>query len=286
MVVGVTGASGQLGQLVIAELKKRIGADRIIALARSPEKVSDNHVSTRAFDYERKEALTPALQGIDTLIIISSVGPGKRVVHHSNVIEAAKVAGIAHILYTSVLHTDTSSWALVNDHKITEAELRDSGVPTTIMRHSIYSDIYIPRIAEAVKKGYYYGSVGKGRTASASRADLAEALAIVATSEHPQGYKVLELAGDDAWMMEELAAETSLQMARWIPYRNLSTEEYVAELVAQGTPEDRASIIVGLDTVMREGALFDDTKALSNVLGRPTASLKELVAMGIKAAGQ
>lgn len=286
MTIGVTGANGKLGQLVIAQLKKRNSANDIVALARSPEKVTNPEIQVRVFDYEDKDALAPALDGIDTLIVISSVGAGKRVAHHSNVIAAAKAAGVSHILYTGVLHTDTSSWALVNDHKVAEAELKESGVPATVMRHSVYSDAYIPRIAEAVKKGYYVGSVGAGRTASASRADLAEALAIVATSGGAQGFRIHELAGDDAWTMEELAAETSRQTARRIPYRDLSPEDHVAELVAQGVPADRAPLIAGLDAAMRQGAMFDESRELSKLLGRPTASLKDLVAEGIASAAQ
>ncbi|UIJ83275.1 SDR family oxidoreductase [Rhizobium leguminosarum] len=286
MLIGVTGANGNLGRLVIAELRKRVSPDQIVALARSPEKVAHSDVDVRAFDYEKKDALAPALDGIDTLIMISSTGAGTRVAQHRNVIQAAQAAGIKRIIYTGVLHTDTSSWALVKDHKITEADLKETGIPVTVMRHSIYSDVYVPRIAEAVMKGAFIGSVADGRTASASRADLAEALAIVATSAQEQSFKVYELAGDDAWTMEELAEETSLQLGAPIPYRNLSTGEHVAELVAQGVPEERAPMIVGLDTAMRQGSMFDDSHALSTLLGRPTASLKDLVAQGIKAAAQ
>ena len=285
MIIGVTGASGNLSRFVIGELKKWVGLDQIVALARSPEKVGHSDVDVRAFDYEKKDALVPALAGIDTLIMISSTG-GTRVAQHRDVIQAAQTAGVTRIIYTSVLHTDTSSWALVNDHKITEAGLKEAGIPVTVMRHSIYSDIYVPRIAEAVMKAAFIGSAADGRVAPAARSDLAEALAIVAMSDQEQRFQVYELAGDDAWTMDELAAEASRQLGAPIPYRNLSTSEHVAELVAQGVPEERAPLIVRTDTAMRQGSMFDDSHELSTLLGRPTVSLKDLVARGIKAAAR
>lgn len=285
MTIGVTGASGKLGHLVLSELTKRIESREVVALARSPEKVAVDNIEVRAFDYEKESMLCPALEGVNTLVLVSSTGPG-RVVQHRNVIQAAQAAGVKHIVYTGVLHTDTSTWALAKDHKVAEADLQDAAMPVSVMRHSIYSEIYIPRIAEAVRTGSYIGSVGPGRTASASRADLAEALAIVAIAPAPQGLVIHEMAGDEAWTMEDLAVETSRQIGRAITYRDLSPEAHLAELVGQGIPENRAALSVSLDAAMRQGSVDDDSHELSRILGRPTASLKNLVAQGIQAASQ
>ena len=109
MGIAITGSTGQLGRLVIGKLKNKIGADDLVALARSTSKADDLGVAVREADYEKPETLGPALAGIDTLLLISSSEIGKRAAQHHNVIEAAKEAKVGRIVYTSLLHADTSS---------------------------------------------------------------------------------------------------------------------------------------------------------------------------------
>src|SRR5215216_1963954 len=108
MTIAVTGATGQLGRLVIAQLKKQLSAADIIALARSPDQATDLGVTVREADYDSRETLAPALAGVDTLLLISGPVPGVRVAQHRNVIDAAKQAGDRRVVYTSALHADTS----------------------------------------------------------------------------------------------------------------------------------------------------------------------------------
>ena len=112
MKIGITGATGQLGRLVVSKLKTKISPDNIVALVRSVPKAADLGIEVREADYDKPETLDPALKGIDTLLLISANEVGKRIVQHRNIIAAAKKAGVKWIIYTSLLHADKSSLGL------------------------------------------------------------------------------------------------------------------------------------------------------------------------------
>lgn len=281
MNIAVTGASGQLGRLAIDVLTARTGPAGIVALARTPDKVADLGIETRAFDYEQAETLAAALKGVDTLILISSSEIGQRVRQHRNVIDAAKAARVKRILYTSLLHADTSVVSLAAEHRETEADLKASGVDFTILRNGWYTENYTSSIHSALQSGVFIGSAGQGKLASATRKDFAEALAIVAMSDGPAS-KVYELAGDDAWTLSDLAAEISRQTGRTIPYRDLPAADYAAALVTAGLPEGLADAIAGWDVAASQGGLFDDGKQLSKLIGRPTTPLAQAVAHALQ----
>ena len=120
MKTGITGATGQLGRLVVEKLKNRVNSSDLVALVRSPEKATDLGIETRAFDYKKPDTLAKALHGIDYLLLISSNDLENRIKQHENVINAAKVAGVKWIVYTSLLHADTTSLSLGKDHVETE----------------------------------------------------------------------------------------------------------------------------------------------------------------------
>ena len=158
MTIAVTGATGQLGRLVIESLKRKSTGEPIVALVRSPEKASDLGVEARAFDYAQPETLAPALAGIDTLLLISSSEVGQREAQHRNVIEAAKTAGLKRIVYTSLLHADRSPISLGEEHRATEALLASSGIPTTLLRNGWYTENYTGSIPAALENGALVGS--------------------------------------------------------------------------------------------------------------------------------
>ncbi|MEJ5143661.1 SDR family oxidoreductase [Gluconobacter albidus] len=281
MTIAITGASGQLGHLVLNALEGRTNAGNIVALVRSASKVAVKGIETREFDYTKIETLAPGLTGVETLILISSNEIGQRVTQHRNVITAAKAAGVRTILYTSVLHADTSVLSLADEHRVTEADLRLSGLSFTILRNGWYTENYTGSVGVALKGGAYIGSAGDGRISSAARADYAEALAVVATGSGHVG-KVYELAGDDAWTLSDLAAEISRQTGKDIPYCNLTESDYAKALIGAGLPDGLAHAIAGWDIAASQGALFDDGRQLSALIGRPTTSLAESVAAVLK----
>ena len=144
MKIGVTGATGQLGRMVVDKLKEKVSADSVVALVRNPEKAAGMGVEVRSFDYNQSENLALSLQGIDKLLLISSNEIGQRAKQHANIIHAAKQAGVQWIVYTSLLHADKSTLSLAGEHLATEEALKESGIPYTLLRNGWYTEI-IPR---------------------------------------------------------------------------------------------------------------------------------------------
>lgn len=276
MKIGITGATGQLGRIVVEKLKEKTSAENIVALIRSPQKASDLDVETRKFDYNNPEQLSGALAGIDKLLLISGSEIGKRVEQHTNVIEAAKSAGVKLIAYTSLLHADTSSLILAGEHFGTEEVLKKSGIPFILLRHGWYTENYTGSLTDVIAMGSLYGSSADGKISSATRNDFAEAAVAVLTSEGHEG-KVYELAGDETFTMSDFAAEISLQSGKNIPYVNLPEQEYVQALEKAGLPEGVAKFLASTHVSTEKGDLFDDGHQLSKLIGRPTTSLTKAI---------
>lgn len=279
----ITGATGQLGRLVINQLQSTVPASDMVGLARSPARAADLGITVRAADYTQPATLVTALAGVNTLLLISSSELGQRAVQHRNVIDAARQAGVQRIVYTSLLHADSSPLNLAPEHVETEKLLKASGIAYTILRNGWYTENYTGSIPAALTHGAFIGSAGTGRIASAARADYAAAAAAVLTSTGHDS-QTYELAGDGAYTLADLAAEISRQSGKTIPYLNLPEAEYAAALLAAGLPEPFAHSIASWDTAASQGALFEDNRQLSKLIGRPTTPLSEVVAAALKAA--
>jgi NAD(P)H dehydrogenase (quinone) len=282
MTIAVTGATGNLGQLAITALKARVPASEILALARDPAKAQSLGVAARAFDYDKPENLAAALAGVDKLLLVSGNELGKRTAQHSAVIAAAKATGVKLIAYTSLLRADTSPISLGVEHRETEAALKASGVAYVILRNGWYVENYMGAIPGALASGAYIGSAGDGKISAASRADYAEAAAVVLTSEG-HANKTYELAGDMAFTLTDLAAELSRQSGKTIPYKDLPQAEYAKILASFGLPPIWADGLAAWSFDTTKGALFDDGHQLSKLIGRPTTTLREAISVALKA---
>jgi len=270
--IAITGASGQLGRLVIQSLLERVPAGQIVALVRDPGKVQDlaaRGVVVRTADYNQPATLTAALNGVDKLLLISSNELGNRAAQHRAVIDAAKAAGVTLLAYTSVLHADTSTLGLAAEHRDTEAALKASGVPHVLLRNGWYTENYLANVPSAVEHGVLLGSAGEGRISSAPRADYAQAAAVVLTTEGQAG-KVYELAGDSSYTLTELAALISEKTGKPVAYQNLPQAEFEAVLISVGLPAGLAALLADSDAAAEKGALFDEGGALGRLIGRGT----------------
>lgn len=277
MTIAVTGATGKLGKLIIAELKKRLPENEIIALVRNMDKAANLGVSSRFFDYNQPDLLAQSLQGVTKLLLISSNEIGQRITQHSNVINAAKKAGVQYLVYTSLLHADTSPLSVAKEHPETETAIKNSGIEYTILRNGWYHENYTDAIPAALSNQAFYGCAGDGKIASADRSDYAEAAAIVLTDENQHINKIYELVGDEPYTLDTLATEISHQTQKQIPYINLSEQEYSHALTQAGVDAQFAQLIANWDTCAQNGALFDTSKQLSQLLGRPTMSIAQAV---------
>lgn len=283
--IAVTGATGQLGRLVIDALLKKVPASEIIAAVRNPEKASDLAalgLQVRKADYSQPATLDAAFQGVDKLLLISSSEVGQRVTQHTAVINAAKHAGVKLLAYTSLLHADTSVLGLGEEHRATEALLHKSGLPVVLLRNGWYTENYAASIAPAVAHGAFIGAVGNGRIASAAREDYAQAAAAVLTQEDQAG-KVYELAGDDSYTLAEFSAEIARQSGKPVVYKDLSETDFKQALISAGLPEGFASMLADSDAGAAKGGLFDDSHTLSKLIGRPTTPYAKVIAATLAA---
>lgn len=285
MKIAVTGATGQLGRLVVERLKTKTAAENVVALVRTPSKATDLGVEVRAFDYTQAASQVDNLKGIDTLLLISSNEIGQRTAQHRNAIQAAVQAGVSRIVYTSLLHADTSTLSLAGEHLETEKALKESGISYTILRNGWYTENYTASIPGALAGSAFVGSAGEGRISSATRADLAEAAAVVLATDGHQN-KTYELAGDEAYTLSDLAAELSKQTGKAIPYANLPESDYAELLKGFGVPEGFAQAIASWDVSASTGDLFDDSHQLSQLIGRATTPLSETIASTLAALKQ
>jgi NAD(P)H dehydrogenase (quinone) len=277
MTILVTAASGQLGRLVVdALLERGVAPADIVATARDTSKLADaaaRGVRTAELDYDRPETIAAALDGVDTVLLISSNGmPGARAEGHGNVIDAAKAAGVAKLVYTSVPKATTAEFVLGGDHKATEEAIAAAGVPAVIARHNWYTENYVADVQRAAETGVIAASVADGRVASATRADLAAGLAVLLTEDGHLG-EVYDFSGEHAWSYEELAAAASEVTGRDVVYTPLSTEQHVAALEGAGLDAGTAGFVAGIDDGIRRGVLADASGTLATLIGRPTTSL-------------
>ncbi|WP_312691073.1 SDR family oxidoreductase [Kosakonia sp.] len=277
--IALTGATGQLGQFVVEAVLKTVAAKEIVAIVRNPAKaetLNKQGLLVRQADYGDQAALTQALAGVDKLLLISSSEVGQRATQHRNVITAAKAAGVKFIAYTSLLHADKSPLGLHVEHVETEKMLAESGIPYALLRNGWYSENYLASAPAALAHGVFIGAAGDGKIASATRADYAAAAARVISEEGHAG-NVYELAGDDGWTLSELAALLSKASGKTVVYQNLSEADFAAALKEVGLPDGFANLLADSDAGAAKGGLFDDSKTLSTLIGRPTTPIADSV---------
>ncbi|WP_103258228.1 SDR family oxidoreductase [Tabrizicola aquatica] len=276
MTIAITGATGQLGRLAITDLKAR-GANPV-ALVRDPAKAADLGVEARAFDYTAADPA--ALTGVKTLVLISSNDFNDRIGQHRNVIAAAKAAGVGRIIYTSILKGDRNPMILAQDHIATEAALRASGLPATILRNGWYTENYTGALGAAIQHGAMIGAAGEGQVNSAARKDYAQAIAVVALDDAHSG-KTYELAGDSAHTGADFAAAVAKAAGKPVAYASMPEAAYAEALIGFGLPEGFARILADSDARAGEGALADDSRTLSRLIGRPTTPIAETIAAAL-----
>lgn len=288
IMIAVTGASGQLGHQVINHL---IGlglpaADIIAVDLESPQAaaLAELGVEVRFADYNVPETLGPAFAGADKVLLISAPtgADDVRVRQHQAVIDAVVASEATLIAYTSVTQAPTNTMGLAPVHRATEEAIAACGVPAVILRNGWYAENHTLSLRDAVGRGVLVGSAGNGRMAAASRADLAEAAAIILNRDGEAG-KVYDLTGDTAWSLEELAAEAASQSGTPLAYVDLHADQYREILQQAALPEPVVELVVDADTAIASGTLDFITNDLATVLGRPTTPMSVSVSMALQA---
>jgi NAD(P)H dehydrogenase (quinone) len=278
MTILVTGATGHLGRLAVDALIARGAAPAdIVAGARTPAKAADltaKGVRVVELDYDKPETIAAALEGVERVLLISGSEVGRRLPQHTAVIEAAKAAGVAKLVYTSAPFATTSALLVNPEHKATEELIAASGIPAVVVRNNWYHENYTSSAQQAAATGALLGSVHEGRVASASRKDYAEGAAVAVLTDGNEG-QVLELAGDVAWTRDELAAAIAEVTGKPVAVADVSTEEHAAALKDAGLDEGTVGFVTLLDADTARGDLAFTDGTLAALIGRPTTPLAQ-----------
>lgn len=278
MRIAVTGATGHLGGLVIESLlNKSVEASDIVAIVRNEEKAKDlaaRGINIAVATYDDEAALKAALNGVDRLVFVSASEVGRRVEQHSNIIAAAKEAGVSFIAYTSLLNLDSSELFLAPEHQATEKMLAESGIDHANLRNGWYWENYAAALETGKAMGKFFSAAGEAKVAGAARKDFAEAAAVVVTTDGHAG-KTYELAGAPALTYPEIAAQVGEVLGTDVEYVNLTVEEYEKSLLDAGLPADFAAGLAGADPVIEKGALYSESTDLQDLIGRPASTVAE-----------
>ncbi|HVJ38781.1 MAG TPA: SDR family oxidoreductase [Stenotrophomonas sp.] len=272
----ITGATGQLGRLVIAELLQRLPDSQLAVAVRDPLRASDlaaQGLDVRTANYDDPEALERAMAGIERVLLIASNELGQRSRQHRNVIGAASRAGVRFVAFTSLLHADGTPIGLGVEYRDTEAALRESGLAFAVLRNGWYTENITATAPLEVVQGVRAGAAGQGRFSTAARADYAAAAAVVLTTDVPSGH-IYELAGDDSFDLAEYAATLSRVAGKPVHYENMRPEDYRNHLLAAGLPQPLTELLADWDAGAAQNALFDQSRTLSQLIGRPTTPLE------------
>ncbi|ANF81476.1 NAD(P)-dependent oxidoreductase [Acinetobacter sp. NCu2D-2] len=285
MKIAITGATGQLGQLVIQHLLKLTDAENIIVLVRHTDKAASfkaQGIDVRHFDYDQAETLQPALQGIDKLLLISANEIGRRTPQHKAVIEAAKAAHVPYIAYTSLLNGDSSPLGLAQEHRETEQLIRESGLAYTFLRNNWYVENYLGSIQQDIASGVIYGAAQDGQINAAPRSDYAEAAARVLVGNNHDG-KTYELASSQSFTKATLAQTISQVSGKTVRYEDLTPEAYKSLLVKVGLDAAFSAFLADVDFKTSHGVMATDRKDLEALLSHPTTSLSTVIRNSLNA---
>lgn len=280
-VYGVTGATGGIGSHAIRSLLERgVDSKSIVAIVRDRAKAAEWHslgLDVRLADYDAPPTLSSALRGVDVVLLVSSGHVANRVAQHAAVIDAAVGAGAERIVYTSVLQADTSRMGLVADHRATETLLARADTQWTVLRNSWYFQLYTDDLRGTLRRGMTIGSAGDGRVSAAAREDYAEAAATVMVEPGHEN-ATYELGGDTSFSYPEFAALLTELSGIPVGYTNLTPAAHRAALIDAGLSEDDAEMIVDSDQAIPRGELHTTSRDLSNLIGRPTTSMRTFLA--------
>ena len=276
MTIAIFGATGKLGSDVLDYLIARgTPAGDVLALGRNTDRLdelADRGFRTARVDLDQHEGLAEELQGVEKVLLISTGIPGQRLPQHQAALDAAKTAGVSHLIYTSALQAPTTGLVLADEHKVTEEYITASGVPATFLRNGWYTENHQQDFA-AAQRGVIANSVGTGRIASAPRREFGEAAAVVLTTPGHEG-QAYELSGDVAWDFTEFASAAQEVLGNPVTYQPLTTDQEREQLLSFGLDEATIGFVGLLNSNIADGALAYTNGDLARLTGHATEPLQ------------
>ncbi len=281
----VTGATGQLGRLVVRHLLQRVPADQIAVLVRDPARAAHpaaHGAEIRTADHDIPDSLSGAFSAGDRVLLISGNEFGRRLAQHTAVISAARTAGVGLLAYTGILGGAATRF-VADDHHATEKAIEDSGLPYTFLRNGWYTENYTGQLPGVLASGAVIGTADPdSRIATATRDDYAEAAAAVLAGEDHEN-TTYELSGDTAWSLREYAAEISRQSGTQVVYQQLAVDDYRKNLADAGLPEAMLSVFTDTEDAIARGELAGTSGDLSRLIGHPTTPLAATITAALNA---
>ena len=277
----VTGASGQLGGVVVEELL-RLGAGHVVAASRTPEKLGHfqgRGVEVRGADFDRPETLRSAFAEVDRLAIISTDAldvPGKRLNQHRAAIAAAVESGVKHVVYTSApAPHPTGENSLINDHFWTEAAIFAATFTWTILRNHLYMDLIPMTTDQAIKSGKLFSATdGKARS-YVSREDCGRSIA--GSLVQAEGSEILDVTGSASVMQDELAAMLGRLTGKPLAHIDVTPEQLTEGLAHSGLPPHMIKVIVDFDVEASQGYHAIVTPIVERLTGVRPVTLEDFL---------
>ncbi|MBV1858507.1 MAG: NAD(P)H-binding protein [Nannocystaceae bacterium] len=277
MSIFVSGASGQLGQLVVDHLLEQGHA--VVAGSRDPGKLaplSARGVKTRRFDYTNADSVRSALQGVDRALFISSDTVGHRRDPQVAAVATAAEVGVRHLVYTSIVSADQPSMAVSEDHRATEQAIAKHFESYSILRNNLYAELVLGAVAPALASGTLYTAREEGRISWVSRDDCARA-AMTALTDGFDGARTLDITGPQALSGDEMAAVFAGLSGKAVTHTSLPAAAMIEGITSSGLPRPLAEMLVGFDRSAAAGLLGNASPDLENLIGRRGTELRTVL---------
>lgn len=281
----VTGASGQLGRLVVRELlSSGLAPQRLVVTTRKPESLAElaaQGVDVRAADFDDADSLARAFAGVDRLLLVSTDAidrPGHRLQQHRRAVAAARSAGVKHVVYTSMPNPEPGSpVTFAGDHYGTEQALAASGIGHTVLRNYWYMDNLLQSLPSVLAGGKWFTAAGDGRVAYVTRADCARAAAAALASDETRS-ATHDITGPDSLSTADIAQRASAVTGKPIEIVPATPEQLAAGMTAHGLPAFLVPVLVSFDVNTAQGRVAQVSASVRQLTGRAPQSLADFLA--------
>lgn len=281
----ITAASGRLGKAVAEELALRVPVERIRLAARTPEKLDD--YKKRGFsvvkgDYDDPQTLAQAFKGADAVLVVSSFGSNElRAKHHKDAIDAARKAGVKHLVYTSTVNPYPSRFDWAGAHHETEVYLKTSGLSYTVLRDAPYAANMDELMAHALASGVLSFPGVDAKVAYVTHGDIARAAASVLAGPKPAG-GTYEMTGSKALTGHDLAKVLSMESGKQVKCIDMSPEDFAAMFRSMSFPEFVVEGLVSFYVAAGEGEYARVSGDIERLTGKAPESMERYIVDFVK----
>ena len=285
MTIAITGASGPLGRATVEIVLRIVDPRELVVTTRRPDTLGDlvaRGVEVRRADFTDPDTLVNAFVGVERLLLISTDSVGARLDSQRAAVAAAALAGVRHVVYTSVPEPVPGNPALVvADHAGTEQAIRDSGMRWTVLRNNLYAHMQVAGIQHAAASGRFVSNAGDGVTAYVTREDCAASAAAVLTQDGHEG-KAYDITGPEAVSAADLAALARAMSTREVELLIVDDRAYAEGLRAAGLPDQIAELLTSFGAATRHGYLANVSSAVADLTGHTPTSLSQVLSAARK----